>query len=210
MLSFLNHSTQHLQLIVGAHHPSVVVVFGDILTRFVLQKYFSYSNVFILLTWFHWIFYCCSTSMLIPFCIDFSYFVILIKFVAFPTYLTTFNAADAMIWLLLYVFKNMKSDCFFWRWICDLLFRYYHISSVYTTSQNTIPIRKNIRRWINISIVYRLCWVTCYFIFVKNHLGILCNSQFFSIVWVFLNVVFWKQITTLMYILISVHLMHTV
>ena len=105
--------------------------------------------------------------------------------------------------------KNMESFFFKW-WIWTFFFRYCHLSTVTTETQNTIPIWKTVRVLMNISTVDRLLCMTWSFILLINNLDILhrYNHLFFSPDWIFLNVIFWKLITKFLYIFISVHLIH--
>ena len=59
--------------------------------------------------------------------------------------------------------KNMESFFFKW-WIWTFFFRYCHLSTVTTETQNTIPIWKTVRVLMNISTVDRLLCMTWSFI----------------------------------------------
>ena len=93
----------------------------------------------------------------------------------------------------------------------SLSFSVIYLSGISTTTQNTTPIWKTASGYINISTSDRFSCVTLYLISVITIWIYFVNIFiFFSLYQIFFNVVFWKLISTCIYVLISMHLIHTV
>ena len=79
-----------------------------------------------------------------------------------------FKVKDAMIWALLYVFKNIKFNFCVWLWFFTFFLRYYLLYEIVTTTQNKITIWKASRGIIKTSTIDRLWCTNCSFILLKT------------------------------------------
>ena len=137
-----------------------------------------------------------------------NYFIIWIQCFLLTTCITIFKDTYNMIRELCHVLKYMKCIFFGWLWICAPIVSYFYLSSVYTTAQCTIKSWNHSGVGINISTVYRLWYIAWYFILVGTVLINLINVTITPPPpdLIFLNVIFWKLIPSLLFYLISIYL----
>ena len=110
------------------------------------------------------------------------------------------------------MYFKKKKYYVFWRCIFTVFFKYYDLYTITTTTQNQILIWNNLRRWINTPTIERLWYMTYYFILERN-IWIYFIIAFFFLLFSwphFLNVILQNLISTFLYALIFMALIHNV